>query len=55
MTVEALNKTIILEDGRVLGYAEAGNSKGKPLFLLHGLNSSRLEVNIVHKKWKNEV
>ena len=52
MTVETLTQTIILEDGRVLGYAEAGDPKGKPLFLLHGLNSSRLEVNIVHEKMK---
>ena len=35
MTVDALKQTIILEDGRVLGYAEAGDPKGKPLFLLH--------------------
>ena len=48
MITEALNQTIILADGRVLGYAEAGDPKGTPLFLFHGLNSSRLEVNIVH-------
>ena len=48
MITEALNKTISLPDGRVLGYAESGDPKGTPLFLFHGLNSSRLEVNIVH-------
>ena len=48
MTTEALNQTITLADGRVLGYAESGDLKGVPLFLFHGLNSSRLEVNIVH-------
>jgi pimeloyl-ACP methyl ester carboxylesterase len=41
-----------LSDGRVLGYAEAGDPKGRPLFLFHGLNSSRLEVHIVHEKMK---
>lgn len=30
----------------MLGYAEAGDLNGIPLFLFHGLNSSRLEVNI---------
>ncbi|RRS30701.1 MAG: hypothetical protein P794_05865 [Epsilonproteobacteria bacterium (ex Lamellibrachia satsuma)] len=39
-----------LPDGRILGYAEAGDLKGRPLFLFHGLNSSRLEVNIVHEQ-----
>ncbi len=48
MTTEALNQTITLADGRVLGYAESGDPKGMPLFLFHGLNSSRLEVNIAH-------
>lgn len=46
------SKTIILSDGRVLGYAESGDLEGMPLFLFHGLNSSRLEVNIVHEKMK---
>jgi len=48
--IDAFNKTITLYDGRVLGYAEAGDLNGIPLFLFHGLNSSRLEVNIVHEK-----
>ena len=50
MTTEALNQTMTLSDGRVLGYAEAGDPKGTPLFLFHGLNSSRLEVNIAHEQ-----
>lgn len=41
-----LNQTITLSDGRVLGYAESGDPEGIPLFLFHGLNSSRLEVII---------
>ena len=44
-----LDQTITLRDKRVLGYAEAGDPKGIPLFLFHGLNSSRLEVNIAHE------
>jgi pimeloyl-ACP methyl ester carboxylesterase len=43
-----LNQTLILKDGRILGYAEAGNPQGKPLFLCHGLHSSRLEVKMFH-------
>jgi len=41
-----LNNTLILKDGRTLGYAEARDPKGKPLFLFHGLHSSRLEVKL---------
>ena len=48
MAAQQLNQTLTLEDGRVLGYAEAGDPKGKPVFHFHGLNSSRLEVNIAH-------
>jgi len=48
MPVEILNKTIILPDGRALGYALTGDTNGHPLFLFHGLSSSRYEVNIVH-------
>ncbi len=39
-----LNQTLTLKDGRTLGYAEVGNTQGEPLFLFHGLHSSRLEV-----------
>lgn len=49
MIIQALNQTLIITEGRVLGYAESGDPKGRPLFLFHGLNSSRLEVNIAHE------
>jgi len=49
MTMQTLNQTLILADGRVLGYAESGDPKGLPIFLFHGLNSSRLEVIIAHE------
>jgi len=52
MIEECLDQTVTLPDGRVLGYAEAGDPKGRPLFLFHGLNSSRLEVHIAHEKMK---
>ena len=42
-------QTITLTEGRVLGYAESGDPQGRPLFLFHGLNSSRLEVLIAHE------
>jgi pimeloyl-ACP methyl ester carboxylesterase len=45
-----LNQTLMLEDGRTLGYAEAGDPKGKALFLCHGLHSSRLEVKMFHQE-----
>ena len=37
-------KTIILRDGRTLGYAELGNSNGKPIFYFNGYPGSRLEA-----------
>jgi len=49
MTMQILNQTLTLVGGRVLGYAESGDPKGLPLFLFHGLNSSRLEVIIAHE------
>lgn len=49
MTQFKLNQTITLQDERVLGYAESGEPEGTPLFLFHGLNSSRLEVLIAHE------
>jgi len=42
------SKTLKLSDGRLLGYTEVGDPEGKVLFHFHGLNSSRLEVKIVH-------
>jgi len=47
---QSLNQTITLPDGRVLGYAQSGDPHGKPLFLFHGLNSSRLEAKIINEK-----
>jgi len=44
--MKALSQTLTLKDERVLGYAESADPKGTPLFLFHGLNSSRLEVII---------
>ena len=36
-----LNQTIMLPDGRQLGYDEYGPSDGKPIFYFHGTPSSR--------------
>lgn len=41
------DQTLTLEDGRQLGFIETGDLKGKPLFLFHGLHSSRLEAKCV--------
>ncbi len=35
--------TILLPDGRTLGYAEYGDPQGRPVFLFHGLPGSRLQ------------
>jgi len=47
-----INQTLVLKDGRTLGYAEAGDLKGEPMFLFHGLHSSRLEAVIVAEQIK---
>jgi len=49
MKTDLLTQTMTLDDGRILGYAQSGDANGIPLFLLHGLNSSRLEVCIAEK------
>jgi pimeloyl-ACP methyl ester carboxylesterase len=36
------NQTLKLKDGRTLGFAEYGDSQGKPIFEFHGNPSSRL-------------
>jgi pimeloyl-ACP methyl ester carboxylesterase len=38
-----INQTITLRDGRTLGFAEYGDSGGKPVLHFHGSSSSRLE------------
>ncbi len=43
------DKTITLPDGRALGYAEYGNSAGKPIFHFHGWPGSRLETQLFAK------
>lgn len=48
--IEKNSKIIKLADGRLLGYLEVGDPEGKVLFHFHGLNSSRLEVNIIHRQ-----
>jgi pimeloyl-ACP methyl ester carboxylesterase len=49
-----LNQTMSLKDNRTLGYATAGDPDGVPLFLCHGLHSSRLEVKIFHEEMKRK-
>lgn len=46
------NRTVKLKDGRVLGYAEYGDPKGKPLLYFHGWPSSRFSGNRVDKAAK---
>ncbi len=43
MTSGRANQTIVLEDGRRLGFAEFGAPGGRPVFHFHGSAASRLE------------
>jgi pimeloyl-ACP methyl ester carboxylesterase len=47
-----LNNTIVLQDGRKLGFAEYGDPKGKPLFYFHGWPGSRMRPGFNHKEAK---
>lgn len=40
---DRLNQTIVLDDGRVLGFAEYGDPEGRPIFYFHGSPSCRLD------------
>lgn len=43
------NNIIKLRDGRILGYAEYGNPRGKPIFFFHGWPSSRLQIGFLNE------
>jgi pimeloyl-ACP methyl ester carboxylesterase len=45
--VIARDNSIILNDGRALGFAEFGDSKGQAIMYFHGWPSSRLEAGLV--------
>jgi pimeloyl-ACP methyl ester carboxylesterase len=42
------NRTLVLGDGRRLGYAEYGRPNGAPLFFFHGHPGSRVEGRFAH-------
>jgi pimeloyl-ACP methyl ester carboxylesterase len=44
----AAGGTLLLRDGRRLGYAEYGRADGEPLFFFHGHPGSRLEAQFGH-------
>lgn len=46
------NNTLKLHDGRLLGYAEYGNTKGKPIFFFHGWPGSRFSGKETDKSAK---
>ncbi|KAI1302725.1 Alpha/Beta hydrolase protein [Xylaria venustula] len=48
-TAERDSQTLKLLDGRILGFAEYGSPKGKPVFFFHGFPSSRLEAEGILK------
>ena len=41
------NKTVRLINGNIIGLAEYGNPRGKPLFFFHGWPSSRLQAKVI--------
>jgi pimeloyl-ACP methyl ester carboxylesterase len=41
--------TLLLGDGRKLGYAQYGRPDGEPLFYFHGHPGSRLEARFAHR------
>ncbi len=43
MTRDHMNRTVVLRDGRTLGYAEYGDVAGKVVFHFNGSGGSRLE------------
>ncbi len=42
-------KTIVLPDGRILGYSECGDPNGRPLFVFHGWPGSRKDALMLAK------
>ena len=43
MTIDKINQTVTLKDGRRLGFAEYGSPAGRPVFHFHGSGASRLD------------
>jgi pimeloyl-ACP methyl ester carboxylesterase len=43
MSIDRTSQTLVLKDGRCLGFAEFGAPAGHPIFHFHGSGSSRLE------------
>lgn len=44
---DTADSCLTLSDGRVLGYAQYGDSKGKPVIYCHGFPASRLEGRLI--------
>jgi len=40
------SSTMVLPDGRTLGYAQYGSPTGRPVFFLHGLATTRIEAAV---------
>jgi pimeloyl-ACP methyl ester carboxylesterase len=49
MTVNAAGETVVLRDGRRLGYSEYGSRDGTPGFYFHGHPGSRVEARLANK------
>src|SRR5215470_16667993 len=45
----ASDRTLVLQDGRTLGYAEYGEREGTPILLFHGTPGSRLEGRLFER------
>lgn len=49
MSADRINQTMLLPDGRTLGFAEYGSSSGRPVLYFHGFPSSRIEAKPIEK------
>jgi hypothetical protein len=52
MNTTIFNKTIQLNDGRILGYTDFGNPESTPIFHFHAWPGSRLETKLIHYLFK---
>ena len=43
MTIDKINQTVTLKDGKRIGFAEYGAPSGRPVFHFHGSGASRLD------------
>ena len=48
-SIQTLNASFKLQDGRIVGYSESGDPHGFPIFYFHGFPASRLQATDFHE------